>query len=77
MKIDKLEYYSTSNDKHVWERHPNKDDIVKKINEIIDALKYCSNCGAKMIEADTEAMYYPQVEGITPTVIEVKENGID
>lgn len=38
MKIDKLEYYSTSNDRYIWERHPNKDDIVKKINEIIDAL---------------------------------------
>lgn len=38
MKIDKLEYYSSSNNGYVWERHPNKDDIVKKINEIIDTL---------------------------------------
>lgn len=39
MKIDKLEYYSTLNDRwDVWEKHPDKDDIVKKINEIINVL---------------------------------------
>jgi len=42
-----------------------------------DYARFCPNCGAKMIEADTEAMYYPQVKGITPTVIEVEEDGID
>ena len=37
-KIEKLEYYSSSTIKnpHVWIRHPNEDDIVDKINEIIE-----------------------------------------
>lgn len=38
MKIEKLESYSTSNDGYYWIRHPNQDDIVNKINEIIDYL---------------------------------------
>lgn len=42
MKIEKLEYYTggtTHRDGSLsWERHPNNDDIVNKINEIIDKL---------------------------------------
>ena len=36
MRIEKLESYSTSNDGYYWIRHPNNDDIVNKINEIIE-----------------------------------------
>lgn len=38
MKIEKLEYYSSSRDGYTFERHPNIDDITDKINEIIDKL---------------------------------------
>lgn len=38
MKIEKLEYYSSSNDGYTFERHPNIGDITDKINEIIDKL---------------------------------------
>lgn len=36
MKIEKLDYYSTSPDGYHWIQHPTKDDVVNKINEIID-----------------------------------------
>lgn len=36
-KIEKLEYYSSyTKDSYGWIRHPNEDDIVDKINEIIE-----------------------------------------
>lgn len=38
MRIEKLEYYSSSRDGYTFERHPNIDDITDKINEIIDKL---------------------------------------
>lgn len=39
--IEKLEYYSSGSTSRdglyvLWERHPNQEDIVEKINEIID-----------------------------------------
>ncbi len=37
-KIKKLEYYSGSPDGRIWIRHPNLDDVVDKINELIDLL---------------------------------------
>ena len=37
-KIEKLEYYSGSSDGRNWVRHPNLDDVVDKLNEIIDLL---------------------------------------
>jgi DNA-directed RNA polymerase subunit RPC12/RpoP len=38
MKIEKLEYYSSSRDGYTFESRPNRNDIVDKINEIIDKL---------------------------------------
>lgn len=38
VKIEKLEYYSSSSDGCIWERHPTYDDIVNKINEIIEVI---------------------------------------
>lgn len=36
-KIEKLEYYSScAKDSYCWVRHPNEDDIIDKINEIIE-----------------------------------------
>lgn len=54
--INKLEYYTggtTSKDGCYirWEKHPNTDDIVEKINEIIDCINK-SNCGAHMDKGD-------------------------
>lgn len=37
-KIEKLKYYSSSEDGNNWIRHPTTDDIVTKINELIDIL---------------------------------------
>lgn len=38
MKIEKLEYYSSSRDGYTFESRPNRNDIVDKLNEIIDKL---------------------------------------
>lgn len=36
-KIERLEYYSSSTENsYVWVRHPNQDDIIEKINEILE-----------------------------------------
>lgn len=43
MKIEKLEYYSSSKGGYIWERHPNIGDITDKINEIIDKLNERNN----------------------------------
>lgn len=43
MKIEKLEYYSSSKEGYIWERHPNIEDITDKINEIIDKLNERNN----------------------------------
>lgn len=37
-KIEKLTYYSSSKDGYNWDRHPTIDDVVAKINELIDIL---------------------------------------
>lgn len=37
-KIEKLEYYNSSLDGRTCTNHPNFDDIVDKLNEIIDFL---------------------------------------
>lgn len=37
-KIEKLKYYSSSEDDYNWVRHPTIDDVVAKINELIDIL---------------------------------------
>jgi len=37
-KIEKLTYYRTSEDGYCWVEHPNIDDVVNKINELIDIL---------------------------------------
>ena len=37
-KIEKLTYYSSSEDGYNWVRHPTIDDVVAKINELIDIL---------------------------------------
>ena len=36
MQIEKLREYKTSNDGYYWIQHPTCDDIVDKVNEIID-----------------------------------------
>ena len=51
MKIDKLKYYSTSPNGYYWIEHPNKDDVINKINEIIDYI----NRGIKDDEPRGEA----------------------
>lgn len=46
-------------------------------NELEDrTTKFCPNCGVKMVEpqeSDIPIMYYPQVEGITPTVFRAEK----
>ena len=37
-KIEKLQYYRTSEDGYYWTSHPTIDDVVAKINELIDIL---------------------------------------
>ena len=37
-KIEKLEYYNSSPDGRTCVNHPNFDDIIDKLNEIIDFL---------------------------------------
>ena len=37
-KIEKLTYYRTSEDGYNWINHPNLNDVVDKINELIDIL---------------------------------------
>ena len=37
-KIERLEFHTGSNDGQTWIRHPNFDDVVDKVNEIIEQL---------------------------------------
>lgn len=37
-KIEKLQYYRSSKDGVYWVTHPNLNDVVDKINELIDIL---------------------------------------
>lgn len=54
MQIEKLESYSTSDDGYYWIRHPNNDDIVNKINEIIDCLNNAKTTCNKILDLEVE-----------------------
>lgn len=43
MQIEKLREYKTSDDGYYWIQHPTGDDIVNKINEIIDYINSSEN----------------------------------
>lgn len=43
MQIEKLRQYKTSDDGYYWIQHPTGDDIVDKINEIIDYINSSEN----------------------------------
>lgn len=60
MQIEKLTKYSTSDDGYHWYDHPTKEDMVNKINEIIDYINAIENTCAKTLKSIDDQKAIPK-----------------
>lgn len=61
MQIEKLQKYQTSDDGYYWYDKPTMDDIINKINEIVDYINTLESVCAELLKKAQEQNYGNQI----------------